>query len=92
MLPSCAPQTDDVTTMPCDYKRSGYYMCSYNYVITADALATCSVVGVTVGASVIVHGMSVCSLIVWFNDCLWYVYVIINYRLLHICLVITDCL
>ncbi|BFZ08704.1 hypothetical protein BsWGS_11743 [Bradybaena similaris] len=54
-LPS---QTHDATTMPCDYKRSGYYMCSYNYVITADALATCSVVGVTVGASVIVHGLA----------------------------------
>ncbi|CAG5120246.1 unnamed protein product [Candidula unifasciata] len=51
-------QTQDAAMMPSDFKRPGYYLCSYNYVITADASASCSVVGVTAGASIIAHGLA----------------------------------
>ncbi|KAH9487613.1 F-box only protein 7 [Bulinus truncatus] len=45
----------ELTVMPSNYKKSGYYMSSYKFSISQDIVKTCVMVGVTMGTSVAVH-------------------------------------
>ncbi|KAH9496848.1 hypothetical protein Btru_010417 [Bulinus truncatus] len=49
------PQDVELTVMPSNYKKSGYYMSSYKFSISQDIVKTCVMVGITMGTSVAVH-------------------------------------
>ncbi|CAL1533133.1 unnamed protein product [Lymnaea stagnalis] len=48
-------EDQDPSLMPSDWKKSGYYACTYQYTVSSDTVTNCSMVGVTMGTSMAVH-------------------------------------
>ncbi|KAI8745572.1 F-box only protein 7 isoform X1 [Biomphalaria glabrata] len=45
----------EMTTMPSNYKKSGYYISSYKYSVSQDIVRGCVMIGVTMATSIVVH-------------------------------------
>lgn len=48
-------QDQDPSLMPTDWRKMGYYTCTYQYTVSSDTAINCTMVGVTMGSSMAVH-------------------------------------
>ncbi|XP_059177530.1 F-box only protein 7-like isoform X2 [Physella acuta] len=51
-------QDQDLWIMPSEWKKQGFYTCSYSYTVTPDVVKDCALIGLTMGSSVAVHALT----------------------------------